>query len=61
MRNNVLFRKDKCGVTLVTVAHVAQAERAIDHSQQAGVNVFSSRALQVVDDSRKITNDVDLV
>ncbi len=31
----------------------------MDRSQQAGGDVLSSRALQVVDDSKKITNDVD--
>ncbi len=46
------FRRDKCGVKLVAVAHVAQEERAFDHSHQAEVDVLSSRALQVVDDSK---------
>ncbi len=59
MRNNVSFPyRDKCGVKLMAVAHVAREERAIEHSRQAEVDVLSSRALQVVDDSKKIANDV---
>ncbi len=54
-----LFHKDKRGVKLMAVARVAREERAIEHSRQTEVDVLSSRALQVVGDSKNCTNDVD--
>ncbi len=51
--------RDKCGVKLLSVTHVALEERAIEHARQGEVSVLSERALHVMDDSTKMTNDAD--
>ena len=54
------FHKDKCGVKLLSVAHVVVEERAVELARQREVYVLSERALRVIDDSTKMTNVTDV-